>query len=409
MGRPPLDIGTYGSVRVREQPSGSFMAVANFRDIDGVTRPVKRYDETGGKAERRLKKALVERAHRGGDELTRDSTFAACAELWLKYVDRVWRGTTWDRYRSRLNAVLPAMGNLRLHECTTRRIDSYLEGLERRLKPNTVRGYRAVVSGVLAHAVRLGALDRNPCREATPIRGRGKPSRALTPDEREDLFARVDADPRAVADDLPDVFRYLAGSGVRIGELMGLRWLRVDLERGAVIHGDNLVSETKRCRICARPRAEHTSGRCPDGLTSWSDTGVGSGLVLHEPKTPAGFRTLKLPSFTLMMLAMRYPGPAYAMAPVFPNSLGDWRNPSNTGRSIRLFREQAGYGWFSAHTWRHTAISVCAEEGIEMREISGYHGHSNPSFTMDHYLDMTVQSGAVTEALDRAARTRRHP
>lgn len=402
MGRPPLDIGTYGRISTKQQPDGQWRAIANYRDVDGVTRPVKRFAETSAKAERRLKAALVDRNHRDGGELTRESTFAEVSELWLKYVDRTWRGTTWDRCRSRLNRILPAMGKLRLRECTTQRIDTVLAEMEKRLAPNTVRGYRAAISGVLQHAVRLGAIDRNPCREATPIRGRGKESRALTSQEREELFAKVDADPRAVADDLPDVMRYLAGTGVRIGELMALRWFRVDLENGIVVHGDTLASETKRCRSCGRVRRGHDDKRC-----IWNDPGVGSGLVLHQPKTPAGFRTLKLPDFTAMMLRMRWPGPGYEESPVFGNAFGGWRNPSNTGRSIRLFREKAGFGWFSAHTWRHTAISACAEQGIEMREISGYHGHSNPSFTMDHYLDMTVQSGAIPAALDLAMRPRR--
>ncbi|HEY9417922.1 MAG TPA: site-specific integrase [Pseudonocardia sp.] len=401
MGRPPLDIGTHGDIWVTEQPNGKFMAATNFRDADGVTRPVKRFDKTPAAAKRRLKAVLVERNRRGGDELTNESRFAEVADLWLKYIDRTKRGTTWDRYRSRLNGVLPAMGNLRLREITPRRIDVYLESLEKRLAPNTVRGYRATVSGVMAHAVRLGAIDRNPCKSATPIQGRGKESRALTREERDELFAKVDADPRAVRADLPDVMRYLAGTGVRIGELMALRWFRVDLENGVVTHGDTLASETKRCKDCGLVRREHR-GQC-----IWNDPGVGSGLVLHQPKTPAGFRVLKLPEFTTMMLRMRWPGPGFEQLPVFPCATGGWRNPSNTGRSVRLFREKAGFGWFSAHAWRHTAISACAEEGIEMREISGYHGHSNPSFTMDHYLDMTVQSGAVPAALDAAMRPRR--
>lgn len=402
MGRPPLDIGTHGDIWIKEQPNGKFMAVANYRDVDGRTRPVKRYDKTKAAAKRRLKAALVERNHRGGDELTRESTFSDVAVLWLRYVDRVHRGTTWDRYRSRLNRVLPAMGQLRLREVTTQRIDVVLEEMGKRLAPATVRGYRATISGVLAHAVRLGAIERNPCREATPIRGRSKEARALTRDEREDLLSKVDADERAVADDLPGIFRYLMGSGVRIGEAIGLRWFRVDLENGIVVHADNLVSETKRCRTCGRVRSEHKDGSCV-----WIDPGVGSGLVLHSAKTSAGVRTLQLPQFTLMMLQHRYPGPEYMMSPVFGNAYGQWRNPSNTGRSIRLFREAAGYSWFSAHTWRRTAITACKEEGItDDREISGYVGHSNVSQTQD-YMDKRIQSGAIPVALDRAARPRR--
>lgn len=403
MGRPPLDINTYGKIKCTQQASGNWMAVARFRDLDGVTRPVNKYGETKAAAERALKKKLSERAHRGGAELDQESTFAEVAELWLRYVDRTWRGTTWDRYRSRLNKVLPAMGRLRLLEITPRRIDIVLEEFEKRLAPNTVRGYRATVSGVLAYAVRLGALDGNPCLNAAPIRGKGKEARALTREEREDLLAKVDADPRATEDDLPDIFRYLMGSGVRIGELMGLRWFRVDLEQGVVIHGDNLVSETKRCRTCARPRSEHDDNRCPDETTFWSDPGRGSGLILHSPKTPAGLRILRLPEFTVMMLRMRYPGPGYEMNPVFGNAFGGWRNPSNTGRSIRLFREQAGYGWFSAHTWRRTAITICDEEGVTAREISGYAGHSNIAMTQS-YMDRRVQSGAISAAIDKAVR-----
>lgn len=401
-----MDLGTYGKIRTYVQANGQWMATTKFRDIDGVTRPVKRFDETEAKAVRRLKKDLVERGRRAGGELDRDSTFAEVAELWLRYVDRQWRGTTWDRYRSCLNRVLPALGRLRLHEVTTRRIDSYLEELERRLKPNTVRGYRAVLSGVMAHAVRLGAIDRNPCREATPIRGKGKEARALTREEREDLLAQVDADERAVADDLPDVFRYLMGTGVRIGEATGLRWFRVDLERGIVVHADTLANEIKRCLICKRPRSEHSSDRCPDGLTSWSDPGVNSGLVLHSAKTPAGVRTLQLPQFVRMMLELRYPGPGYEKGPVFGNQLGAWRNPSNTGRSIRLFREAAGYAWFSAHVWRRTAITICDEEGITARETSGFVGHANVGQT-EAYMDKRIQSGAIPAALDAAARPRR--
>lgn len=407
MGRPPLDIGTYGKISTKLQPTGSWMAIAYYRDLDGQTRPVKRFDESKGKAERRLKKALVDRNHREGDELTADSTFAQASVLWLRYVDRTWRGTTWDRYRSRLNRVLPAMGKWKLRECRTQRIDLVLEDMEKRgLKPNTVRGYRATISGVLAYALRMGAVDDNQCMWAAPIRGKGKEARALTRDEREDLLAKVDADERAVADDLPACFRYLMGSGVRIGEMMGLRWFRIDLEHGIVTHADNLVSETKRCLRCTRPRSEHKTGMCPDSTGSWDDPGVGSGLVLHSAKTNAGVRTLQLPQFVRLMLEMRYPGPGYEMVPVFGNAFGNWRNPSNTGRSIRLFREQAGYGWFSAHTWRRTAITICDEEGITTRETSGYVGHSNIAQTQA-YMDRRVQSGAIPAALDRATQTRR--
>lgn len=410
MGRPPLDIGTYGKIKAT-RVGDTWVARTLYRDIDAVTRPVKRADTTEAKAIRRLKKALAERSHRDG-ELTRESTFAEAGERWLAEVDRRRRGTTYDRYRPRLrNQVLPALGKLRLRECTVTRCDAYFAELERRLSSNTVRGYRTVVSGVLGYAVRVGALDHNPVDGTLPIEGKGKPSRALTRAERDDLLAKVDADRRAGEDDLPDVFRYLLGTGVRLGEVMGLRWFRVDLDEGVVVHGDNLVREIRRCVACGRGHREHArQGKlrttCPDGAGTWTDPDT-PGLALREPKTLAGFRVLPLPDFVLLMLRLRYPGERYALGPVFPNSLGGWRDPNNTGRSVRKFREAAGYPWLTPHVFRHTAASVLDDQGLSARKISNYLGHANPAMTQSVYMSRQVQAAGAAAGLDAAMRPAR--
>jgi len=281
-------------------------------------------------------------------------------------------------------------------------MDRYIESLEATLKPNTIRGYRTVLSGVMGYAVRMDALDRNPVREIADITGGGKVSRGLTGPEREEFLVKLDADERAVADDLPDLLRYMLGTGVRIGEALGLRWFRVDLGEGVVVHGDNLVRIT------------------------------GQSLVLREPKTEAGFRVLPLPDFVLMMLQLRYPGPEHALAPVFPKFptypvanaterrssrsgrrvrearlypyrpvaraggrflIDAWRDPNNTARSIRKFtRACPEFAWFTSHVCRHTAATILDEQGLTAREISGYLGHARPSFTQDKYMDRKQQS-----------------
>lgn len=392
MGRPRLGLGTCGKLRAYRVPSG-WRAETYFRDMDGRTRPVKRNGPTRRGAEQNLKDALRVRQHVVGTDLKRDDTFAEAGERWLSEVQRRRTGATCDRYRTCLrNRVIPALGELQLHECTTGLLDRWFAGLESRLKPNTVRGYRTVVTGVMGYAVRMGAIVVNPVREVLPIEGGGKESRGLTRDEREDLLAKVDADVRAVGDDLPDLLRYLLGTGVRISEALALRWFRVDLTEGVVVHGDNLSRVT------------------------------GQGLILKEPKTEAGFRVLPLPTFVLMMLKLRYPGERYAMTPVFPGCLygsrrelragrvlleqreNGWRDPNNTSRSVRKFRDAAGYPWFTSHVCRHTAITICDQENLTPREISGYVGHARPSFTQDRYMDRRQMSGAVPRALDTGMR-----
>lgn len=406
MGRPPLPVGTSGEIRHYKTTTG-YRAETLFRDLDGETRAVKRSGKTKGDATRKLKEALRDRQHLGSEELTRNSLLSTCVEQWLEEVKRTERGTTYDRYRCRMSRILPALGKLRLGEVGTGTCDRFLTSLlvDVGLVPSTVRGYRSALSGIMGYAVRMGALTRNPVHDVAEIRGKGKKSRALTPAERVDLLAKLDGDPLAVQRDLPSLIRYMLGSGARIGEVLALRWGDVDLDLGTVVHGATLVRETRSCRHCGEYRKEHPKPArpCPTGGKTWVP-GAG-GLVLHPPKTAAGVRIIRLPSFVIDMLRLRYPGPGYEVGPVFPNhNENSWRDPINTVRMIREWRVSAGFEWFTSHVCRHTAITVCSQAGVEPRELSGHVGHNDPGFTARTYYDMRPMSGAVAEALDAAYR-----
>src|SRR5689334_11349811 len=131
MPRPPLDIGTYGKIRCSQTESG-WIAVANYRDFDGKTRPVLRRGKTEPEAERRLKKALAERKGPAGDSLTPDSRFKEALDLWpakfQKLVDMGKRSpSSLDTSRSGLGRhVLPGLGELRMRDMTGDRLDAFL-------------------------------------------------------------------------------------------------------------------------------------------------------------------------------------------------------------------------------------------------------------------------------------------
>lgn len=378
MARPPLDVGTYGKISTRLQPNGRWRAEARFRDHDGVTRLVGKVGDSEAKAIRSLKQEFAGRQHGAG--LTSNARFREAGELWLAEVKRTRVGSTWDRYRGRLhNGVLPDLGELRLSEITPSRVDSYLRELERTLAPNTVRGYRNIVSGVLGYAVRMDALSKNPADGAGRVRGGNvrDTKRALTPDERQRLLLALDTDRRAGDADVPDVIRYLMGTGVRLSEALGLRWFRVDLQEGVSVHGDGLVRET------------------------------GRGPVLHEPKSLSGFRILPLPDFVTQMLHMRYPGEGHDEYPVFGYETGQWRCPNNYHHAIRNACDRAGFGWVTSHVMRHTAATILDQHHLSPREISGYIGHANPAFTQRVYMDQRPETRRASDALDSALRVRR--
>lgn len=86
MGRPRLEIGTFGDINTQLLANGRWTARARFRDRDGVTREVKAVDATEAKAKAKLRGVLKDR-RRGpagtDDELTPESTVADLLTHWI--------------------------------------------------------------------------------------------------------------------------------------------------------------------------------------------------------------------------------------------------------------------------------------------------------------------------------------
>lgn len=229
-----LQIGEYGEIRYREGPGG-VTATFYYRNRQGRRR---RLEAPSRSAAKRKALAALELVLDGvGDEqYSARTTFAMVAEEWHRqFVDLVATGrrspSTAALYRHALDRhVLPELGGLRLNEVTTARLDHFIHRVRR------VRGYsvaklcRSIVSGVCGLAVRRDAMRSNPVRDVGRLEGQDRVARALTPEECAQWLAIVDADGFACARDLPDLTRFLLGTGVRLGEALGVCWDDVDLE-----------------------------------------------------------------------------------------------------------------------------------------------------------------------------------
>ncbi|MFI6098703.1 tyrosine-type recombinase/integrase [Lentzea sp. NPDC051213] len=378
MGRPPLDIGTYGAIRCYQEAKG-WRAQTNYRDYDGHTRPVQRRGKTKAEAERNLKKALAERKAPAGDGLTPDSRFKEAAALWFgKFQALADAGKrspgSVDTYRSILDRhVLPGLGELRIREMTVARIDAFLQALWRSVSVDTAKTARSVLSGALRIAVRDKALDTNPVRETDRLEaGRKKSPRALTLEERLLWLEMLESDEQAVKWDLPDLSRFMMATGVRIGEALAVYWEDVDFEAGTVAVNYTVI------------RAK------------------GIGLIRKSTKTEAGERTLPLPRWALDMLKRRYAATLFPNGPVFPSSLGGLRDPSNARRDLRKARGGEQFAWVTSHVFRKTAATILDEAGLSARLVADQLGHARPSMTQDVYFARKVVDKRAADALEGA-------
>lgn len=372
MARPPLPIGTWGTIRRKEVGPKHWVAYARFRDYDGVTRIVERTETTGAKAENALKEALIERSKVHGDEVTADSRLKAVAEEW--FTDEVEGAKAWNterRYREVLDLmVLPGMGMLTLREVSVARCERFLKLTTTTHGPGAAKHAKTVLSGVLGRATRAGAMATNPIRDVLPIRMEKKEVVALTLDQVQTMRVQLYADETAVARDIPNGVDHMLGTSARIGEALAGRW--TDLI--------DLFSDAPRLLI--RSTVVFKKGQ---------------GMIIQEfPKTSASRREVFLPEFTARMLRERWNDPHRHEVLIFPSARGKVRDPNNFRKGWDAFKERTGYEWVHPHVFRKTAATLVKDPEL----AAGLLGHADSRVTKAHYLPRTTLAPDVRNLLD---------
>lgn len=396
-GRPRIPPGEHGAVRLRalvdrrevkpEDPvpkGAKWRAVASLRLLNGELVRV----EAQGKSKTAAQNAFTARCRKllgpGAVKLNNRSTVGEASEFYLRWLDAeeakgVKGPTTCDKYRSILHGhVLPALRELELHEVDVGAIEDMLDAVEARgIGAPTRRHIRIVIRDLLQLAVRRKALTTNPARELSQIRGGGrKMPRALTPEERDGLLAKLRADTYAVRSSVTDLVVFMLGTGCRISEALAVRWCDVDLV--GVDVGGQLVPVVALGPVVV--------------------TVKGQGLVRRERgktgKDDDAGRLIPLPPFAVDMLALRRPEWATDDDPVFwaqprrrSHGQRGYRASRNVHRTWRSTRARHGYDWVTPHVFRKTAISEWKRMGLDDLHIADLAGHAKVSMTQDVYFD----------------------
>lgn len=399
MARPPLPIGTYGKIRTGRNSAGGFTARTAFRDYDGVTRDVERNGQTKGAAENALKEVLRDRARVvGTDEVKPDSKVSELVDVWWpewqRSVDHS-PNTAYNYRRALDRLILPGLGALRLREVNAGRVTRFLREVEDHNGGPTAKMARSVMSGMFGYATRQNALSHNPVRDAGRISVAKPPATALSIPQVRQLLAFMTYDRQAIARDLLDFVAFLAATGVRHGEALGVRWCDVDFATGTVAIRHQVI------RV------------------------VGSGLVLKAPKSGAGVRVLELPRWALRMLELRRMTALVAdrlpkvavlrgdgklvdeqltteTAMVFPSTrTGAYgpRDPRNVHRQVADAYAFAGMD-ITNHKFRKTVLTEMDMAGLSARAAADQAGHSQVSMTQNVYFGRKVAKTGAAEILE---------
>lgn len=229
-----------------------------------------------------------------------DPTFHEFAEQWWVEHEREWRKNTRLDYRWRLERhLLPFFGEHRLSQITIAEVDRYKAAkLAERdgLSGASINKTLTTLSAILESAEERELVPRNPAR------GRRRRVRAATPrrsylDTAEQITALLDAARELDAEAREDrrhverraTLATLAFAGLRIGELLDLRWRDVDLANGRLRVGDAKTDAGRR-DVRLRPALRDELAALKARRRHTPSTGRVFGTVAGERQSPSNVR-----------------------------------------------------------------------------------------------------------------------
>jgi integrase len=330
----------------------------------------------------------------------RTTTLGEYLDHWLDRVQETKRATTWRGYESAVRLhIAPVLGRKRLDKLTGADVRHLiavcrnkclccLNRYDRHRKPEDqccsagrccgrhpskrqIQYIHAVLRNALSSAERDELVTRNVAKLVQIPTPRYKVGKGLRVEDVKRLLVE------AKETRLYGLYVVAATLGLRRGELLGLRWTDLDLNRGTLT-------------------VEQTVQR------------VGGRLLLDEAKSEASEGTIPLPKITRrVLLAHRDLQDKERVDAgeiwhdhglVFPTSVGTPIEPRSLNRHFHGIRARAGLPAVRLHDFRHTVVTLLLELGTPPHVVKAIARHADLDVTLSIYAHTNLD--AMREALD---------
>lgn len=237
------------------------------------------------------------------------------------------------------------------------------------LSDKTVLEYHRLISNILAQAEKEMLVPYNAAAKATPPRVERKDPNYFQPDQIADILDALDQEPLKWR----LIVHLMIVTGCRRGEIMGLKWEKIDFDTGKV--------KIDRALLVSRTRGIF------EGATKTSD-----------------IRILTLPRETLLLLrqhhmeqlrmqlanADRWVNTGY----VFTRDNGESMSPDSITGWLNEFSRRHDLPHINPHAFRHTVASVLLANGTDIVTVSKQLGHANVTTTESFYSHIIEENKA---------------
>lgn len=354
------------------------------RDHRGRRRQLTRGGFATKSAARHALRQLQEEIRSGTTDEAHTLTVARYLEDWIAG-KRALRPSTLKSYREHLDHhLLPHLGHYKLRELQARHIDQMLNSLRTRggktLSNGSLRRVFSTLRTALNAAMRRRLIPYNPAMAVELPPAAYSEVRVWTSEQVAIFLEASQPDP------LYPLYHLVVVTGMRRGEVLGLRWQDVDLDRGLLTIRQQVIQ-------------------------------LAGGIHVGPPKTKSGYRTVPVDAVTVAVLRRHREaqdqdhaawGDAWqASGHVFTRSNGSIMQPNLVTRRFRELSVAAGLPVIRFHDLRHTSASLALAAGVAMKTVSDRLGHSTTAITADLYTHVVPMVAMDAAEAIAAAITRR--
>lgn len=361
--------------------NGRYYAVLNYRNAGGQRKTKwislglsEKGNKRKAEAELARLRAEFEPPKEVGD-LSSDMLFADYLLEWLEIAKGRLAVATYSSYAAMIKKPVGPyfrQRNLTLRELEARHLQMFYSEMLRKVKPNTVIHYHAIIHSALKYAVKTDMLVQNVADKVDRPKKNSFQPVFLSAVEMQKMFEAL----RGTKLELPVLVA--AFYGFRRGEVLGLKWDAIDFERGTIS-----VIRT---------------------VTTITLDGKQTEIEQQSAKTKSSLRTLPLiGSFREYFLQVKEAqelneqicGNCYNHEYdgfVFVDELGERMRANYLTSAFPKFLESHGLRRMRFHDLRHSCASLLLANGVPLRHIQEWLGHSDFTTTANIYAHLDYKS-----------------
>lgn len=349
---------------------------------DPVTKKRKQKRVSGFTSEKKARKAMIDTiAELNKGKYVEPTTLNVSnyLENWLRFKEKRVAHSTYLHYESYIdNHVKPALGNIKVADLTTHQVEEFYDSLLENevLSPRSIHHIHRILSNAIGRGATIGEIPRNIMEAVEPVRVPKNEMKSWSMDE-------VNTFLKATMGESHYITWYIAiFTGMRQGEILGLKWDCIDFENRTIYVRRALRIEKNKYKI-----SELKNNPSYRSITI-SDSDVFA-LKVHKKKQDDLKRRL----------GKDYNDEGFVIA----GRTGNFITPNNLGRAYRRCIKNVDIKKIRFHDLRHTHASMLFALKVHPKIVQERLGHSSIQVTLDRYSHMIPNmQEAVADSLESA-------